>query len=200
MIVFCGFVMAWRLAGSPTLRSPFFKKATTEGVVRRPSSRDVGAAARRVEVTTEVQPGRIILGHQAKVDRQAADAHVADAAPDHQARARLAGAADDAGRAGAVDRDIVAQPNTSPFRVARDWRNAIDAGRHVQRAAARCCERVDRALKRLAIIGCVISHRAEVHDIGDVCHSAQCAVLTMRDAQELVQQRAPRAVIGAWYR
>jgi hypothetical protein len=27
-----------RFAGSPTLRSPFFKKATTEGVVRRPSS------------------------------------------------------------------------------------------------------------------------------------------------------------------
>src|SRR3982750_1360856 len=37
-IVFKGLVIAWRLAGSPTLRSPFFKKATTEGVVRRPSS------------------------------------------------------------------------------------------------------------------------------------------------------------------
>ena len=37
-MVFWGFVMAWRLAGSPTLRSPFFKKATTEGVVLRPSS------------------------------------------------------------------------------------------------------------------------------------------------------------------
>ena len=30
--------MACLFAGSPTLRSPFFKKATTEGVVRRPSS------------------------------------------------------------------------------------------------------------------------------------------------------------------
>src|SRR5690349_23181815 len=38
MMVFWGLVMAWRLAGSPTLRSPFFRKATTEGVVRRPSS------------------------------------------------------------------------------------------------------------------------------------------------------------------
>src|ERR1700761_7259602 len=38
MIVLTGLVIAWRLAGSPTLRSPFFKKATTDGVVRRPSS------------------------------------------------------------------------------------------------------------------------------------------------------------------
>src|ERR1044071_9146302 len=38
MMVFIGLVIAWRLAGSPTLRSPFFKNATTEGVVRRPSS------------------------------------------------------------------------------------------------------------------------------------------------------------------
>ncbi len=37
-MVLCGLVMAWRLAGSPTLRSPFFKKATIDGVVRRPSS------------------------------------------------------------------------------------------------------------------------------------------------------------------
>src|SRR6476646_703075 len=37
-IVLCGFVMAWRLAGSPTFLSPFFKKATTDGVVRLPSS------------------------------------------------------------------------------------------------------------------------------------------------------------------
>ena len=37
-MVFTGLVMACLLAGSPTLRSPFFKKATTEGVVRRPSS------------------------------------------------------------------------------------------------------------------------------------------------------------------
>ena len=37
-MVLWGFVIAWRLAGSPTLRSPFFRKATTDGVVRRPSS------------------------------------------------------------------------------------------------------------------------------------------------------------------
>src|ERR1700756_1317413 len=37
-MVFCGLVIAWRFAGSPTLRSPFFKKATIDGVVRRPSS------------------------------------------------------------------------------------------------------------------------------------------------------------------
>ena len=30
--------MACLLAGSPTLRSPFLRKATTDGVVRRPSS------------------------------------------------------------------------------------------------------------------------------------------------------------------
>ena len=36
-IVFVGLVMAWRLAGSPTLRSPPSMKATTEGVVRLPS-------------------------------------------------------------------------------------------------------------------------------------------------------------------
>src|SRR5687767_461399 len=38
IMVFCGLVIAWRLAGSPTLRSPFFRNATTEGVVRLPSS------------------------------------------------------------------------------------------------------------------------------------------------------------------
>ena len=37
-MVLMGLVIACRLAGSPTLRSPFFIKATTEGVVRRPSS------------------------------------------------------------------------------------------------------------------------------------------------------------------
>ena len=36
-IVFCGLVTAWRLAASPTNRSPFLANATTEGVVRRPS-------------------------------------------------------------------------------------------------------------------------------------------------------------------
>ena len=35
--VFCGLVTAWRLAAWPTSRSPFFVKATTEGVVRAPS-------------------------------------------------------------------------------------------------------------------------------------------------------------------
>src|SRR5689334_21100554 len=38
IMVLCGLVIAWRFAGSPTLRSPFFRKATTDGVVRRPSS------------------------------------------------------------------------------------------------------------------------------------------------------------------
>src|ERR1700744_4852862 len=38
MIVFTGFVIAWRLAGSPTFLSPFFRKATMDGVVLRPSS------------------------------------------------------------------------------------------------------------------------------------------------------------------
>jgi hypothetical protein len=37
-MVLVGFVIAWRFAGSPTLRSPFFKNATTDGVVRLPSS------------------------------------------------------------------------------------------------------------------------------------------------------------------
>ena len=32
-----GFVIAWRFAGSPTLRSPPSTNATTEGVVLRPS-------------------------------------------------------------------------------------------------------------------------------------------------------------------
>ncbi len=32
-----GFVTAWRLAASPTNRSPFLLNATTEGVVRLPS-------------------------------------------------------------------------------------------------------------------------------------------------------------------
>ncbi len=35
--MFFGLVMAWRLAGSPTLRSPSFMKPTTDGVVRLPS-------------------------------------------------------------------------------------------------------------------------------------------------------------------
>jgi hypothetical protein len=36
-IVFLGLVMACLFAGSPTFLSPFSKKATMEGVVRRPS-------------------------------------------------------------------------------------------------------------------------------------------------------------------
>ncbi len=36
-MVFRGLVMAWRLAGSPTLRSPPSTKATMLGVVRLPS-------------------------------------------------------------------------------------------------------------------------------------------------------------------
>src|SRR3982751_3962835 len=36
-MVFVGFVIAWRFAGSPTLRSPLSIKATTDGVVRLPS-------------------------------------------------------------------------------------------------------------------------------------------------------------------
>src|SRR5689334_20171669 len=36
--VFSGFVIAWRLAGWPTRRSPFFAKPTTDGVVRAPSA------------------------------------------------------------------------------------------------------------------------------------------------------------------
>src|SRR2546423_8450497 len=36
-IVFSGFVTCWRLAGTPTSRSPPCVKATTEGVVRPPS-------------------------------------------------------------------------------------------------------------------------------------------------------------------
>src|SRR5476651_1397416 len=36
-IVFVGLVIAWRFAGSPTLRSPLSINATTDGVVRLPS-------------------------------------------------------------------------------------------------------------------------------------------------------------------
>ena len=34
--MFCGLVIAWRLAGAPTRRSPAAVKATTDGVVRDP--------------------------------------------------------------------------------------------------------------------------------------------------------------------
>ena len=36
--MFSGLVMAWRLATCPTSRSPSLAKATTDGVVRAPSS------------------------------------------------------------------------------------------------------------------------------------------------------------------
>src|ERR1700761_8244594 len=36
-MVLVGLVIAWRLAGSPTLRSPLSINATTDGVVRLPS-------------------------------------------------------------------------------------------------------------------------------------------------------------------
>jgi hypothetical protein len=36
-IVFCGLVIAWRIAAWPTTRSPLFVNATTQGVVRAPS-------------------------------------------------------------------------------------------------------------------------------------------------------------------
>src|SRR6267143_1707433 len=44
-MVFRVLVTAWRLAASPTSRSPVFEKATTEGVVRLPSefSRTAGS-------------------------------------------------------------------------------------------------------------------------------------------------------------
>lgn len=45
--VFCGFVTACRLAGSPTRRSPLSVKATTEGVVRAPSAFSMTLAACR---------------------------------------------------------------------------------------------------------------------------------------------------------
>src|SRR2546430_11189362 len=35
--VLAGFVTAWRFAACPTSRSPFFEKATIDGVVRAPS-------------------------------------------------------------------------------------------------------------------------------------------------------------------
>ena len=37
-MVLVGFVIAWRLAGAPTSRSPSFLNATTDGVVRPPSA------------------------------------------------------------------------------------------------------------------------------------------------------------------
>src|SRR5581483_528342 len=52
------FVTAWRLAASPTTRSPLFVKATTEGVVRLPSefSRTSGSPASMTAMQELVVP------------------------------------------------------------------------------------------------------------------------------------------------
>jgi hypothetical protein len=62
-------VTAWRLATSPTSTSPFFAKATTDGVVREPSAfvMTVGSPPSRTETTEFVVPrsmptGRAIVG------------------------------------------------------------------------------------------------------------------------------------------
>src|SRR4029450_3055148 len=56
-----GFVMAWRLATSPTNTSPVFEKATTAGVVRAPSALGMPAAspASRTDTTELVVPRSI---------------------------------------------------------------------------------------------------------------------------------------------
>ena len=53
-----GFVMAWRLATSPTRISPFFANPTTEGVVRAPSAfgMTTGSPASRTATTEFVVP------------------------------------------------------------------------------------------------------------------------------------------------
>src|SRR6266849_4962611 len=57
-IVRSGFVIAWRLATSPTSTSPVLENATTAGVVRDPSAlgMTVGSPASRVETTELVVP------------------------------------------------------------------------------------------------------------------------------------------------
>src|ERR671912_2494831 len=57
-IVRSGFVMAWRLATSPTRTSPPLEKATTDGVVRAPSLLGIttGSPASRTETTELVVP------------------------------------------------------------------------------------------------------------------------------------------------
>jgi hypothetical protein len=57
-IVRSGFVIACRLATSPTSTSPVFENATTDGVVRDPSAlgMTVGSPASRVETTELVVP------------------------------------------------------------------------------------------------------------------------------------------------
>src|SRR5262245_59513961 len=56
-----GFVMAWRLATSPTRISPFFANPTTEGVVREPSAfgMTAGSPASSTETTEFVVPRSI---------------------------------------------------------------------------------------------------------------------------------------------
>src|SRR5213082_2864547 len=56
-----GFVMAWRLATSPTRISPVLLKATTEGVVRWPSALGMttGSPPSRTETTELVVPRSI---------------------------------------------------------------------------------------------------------------------------------------------
>src|SRR5262249_18186531 len=56
-----GFVMAWRLATSPTSTSPVFENATTDGVVRAPSELGMtaGSPASRVDTTELVVPRSI---------------------------------------------------------------------------------------------------------------------------------------------
>ena len=60
-IVFCGLVMAWRLAAWPTRRSPLLLKATTEGVVRAPSefSRTTGSPPSMTDMQELVVPKSI---------------------------------------------------------------------------------------------------------------------------------------------
>src|SRR6478735_3698305 len=57
-IVRSGFVIAWRLATSPTRTSPVLENATTDGVVREPSALGIttGSPASRVETTELVVP------------------------------------------------------------------------------------------------------------------------------------------------
>src|SRR3954463_14974272 len=57
-IVRSGFVIAWRLATSPTRTSPFLANATTDGVVREPSELGMttGSPASRTLTTELVVP------------------------------------------------------------------------------------------------------------------------------------------------
>ena len=61
LIVLSGFVIAWRLATSPTSTSPSFANATTEGVVLLPSAFaiTVGSPPSRTATTEFVVPRSI---------------------------------------------------------------------------------------------------------------------------------------------